>query len=313
MTQSAPDPARDKAAAVVDRALAEARRRPEVKTFFDEATFTASHVVVDPLTRTCAVIDSVLDYDAASGRTSTASADAVIAFVQAEGLTVRWLLETHAHADHLSAAPYLQERLGGELAIGQHIVAVQEVFGKVFNEGTEFRRDGSQFDRLFEDGEAFGIGDLEAVVMHVPGHTPACLAYVVGDAVFAGDTLFMPDFGTARCDFPGGSARTLYRSIHRLLSWPDAARVFLCHDYKAPPGRTEYAWETTIEAERAGNIHVREGVTEDEFVSMRTQRDATLSMPKLILPSVQVNMNGGRPPAPEDNGVSYLKVPLNAL
>ena len=288
---------------------------PNVRGFFDPATATWTYVVwsaSDPA-KHCAIIDSVLDYDAASGRTSTGSADAIIAFVRAEGLTVRWLLETHAHADHLSAAPYLQDELGGDLAIGRQIVAVQDVFGKVFNEGTAFRRDGSQFDRLFEDGDRFRIGELEAVVLHVPGHTPACLAYVVGDAVFAGDTLFMPDYGTARCDFPGGSARTLYRSIHRLLALPEAARVFLCHDYKAPPGRTEFAWETTIGAERDGNVHVRDGVSEDAFVAMRTQRDATLSMPKLILPSVQVNMNGGRLPAPEDNGVSYLKVPLNTL
>ncbi|MBN8552072.1 MAG: MBL fold metallo-hydrolase [Caulobacterales bacterium] len=313
MTSSIPDTALAAAAAVVGSALVEAQRRPVVTTFFDEATFTASHVVADPATRACAIIDSVLDYEAAAGRTSTASADAIIAFVQSEKLTVQWLLETHVHADHLSAAPYLKERLGGDLAIGRHIVAVQEVFGKVFNEGTEFRRDGSQFDRLFDDGDSFRIGELDTVVMHVPGHTPACLAYVVGDAVFPGDTLFMPDYGTARCDFPGGSARTLYRSIHRLLSLPNATRVFLCHDYKAPPDRAVFAWETTIGAERTGNIHVRDGVSEDQFVALRTQRDATLSMPRLILPSVQVNMNGGRLPAPQDNGVSYLKVPLNAL
>lgn len=298
---------------VITRAFAEPGCRPEVTTFFDEATFTASHVVADPVTRHCAVIDSVLDYDAASGRTSTASADAIIGFVKTQGLTVQWLLETHAHADHLSAAPHLQEALGGKLAIGRQIVAVQEVFGKVFNEGTAFRRDGSQFDRLFDDGDTFQVGELETVVLHVPGHTPACLAYVIGDAVFAGDTLFMPDYGTARCDFPGGSARTLYRSIQRLLSLPTEARLFLCHDYKAPPSRTEFAWETTIEAERAENIHLRGGVSEDDFVAMRSARDSTLSMPKLILPSVQVNMNGGRLPAPEDNGVRYLKVPLNTL
>ena len=307
------DPARDHAASIIEAALADSVKRPVVKSFFDEATFTISHVVHDPATRRAALIDSVLDFDQASGRTSHASADALIAYVEAQDLTVDWVLETHAHADHLSAAPYLQEKLGGRLAIGHEILTVQDVFGKVFNEGTEFRRDGSQFDHLFNDGDRFTVGSLEATVLHVPGHTPACLAYVIGDAIFPGDTLFMPDYGTARCDFPGGDARTLYRSIHRLLSLPDEARLFLCHDYKAPPGRTEFAWETTIGAERTGNIHVREGVSEDEFVTMRTQRDATLSMPRLILPSVQVNMNGGRPPEPEANGTRYLKLPLNVL
>ena len=310
---TSPDTARDHAASVITTALADPGNRPVVKSFFDEATFTISHVVHDPATKRAALIDSVLDFDQPSGSTSHASADALIAYVEAQDLTIDWILETHAHADHLSAAPYLQEKLGGRLAIGHHILTVQEVFGKVFNEGTEFRRDGSQFDQLFNDGDRFAIGTLEATVLHVPGHTPACLAYVIGDAVFPGDTLFMPDYGTARCDFPGGDAATLYRSIHRLLSLPDEARVFLCHDYKAPPGRTEFAWETTIGAERTGNIHVREGVSEDEFVTMRTQRDATLSMPRLILPSVQVNMNGGRPPEPEANGIRYLKLPLNAL
>jgi glyoxylase-like metal-dependent hydrolase (beta-lactamase superfamily II) len=310
---TSPDTARDHAASVITTALADPGNRPVVKSFFDEATFTISHVVHDPATKRAALIDSVLDFDQPSGSTSHASADALIAYVEAQDLTIDWILETHAHADHLSAAPYLQEKLGGRLAIGHHILTVQEVFGKVFNEGTEFRRDGSQFDQLFNDGDRFAIGTLEATVLHVPGHTPACLAYVIGDAVFPGDTLFMPDYGTARCDFPGGDAATLYRSIHRLLSLPDAARVFLCHDYKAPPGRTEFAWETTIGAERTGNIHVREGVSEAEFVAMRTQRDASLSMPRLILPSVQVNMNGGRPPEPEANGIRYLKLPLNAL
>lgn len=313
MSRPASDPARDRAAEGVQAALGDATRRPVVTSFFDEATYTISHVVRDPGSTVCAIIDSVLDYDAASGRTSTGSADALIAHVRAEGLTVEWLLETHAHADHLSAAPYLQAALGGRLAIGRHIVAVQSSFGEIFNEGPEFHRDGSQFDRLFEDGDHFTIGGIEATVLHVPGHTPACLAYVIGDAVFPGDTLFMPDYGTARCDFPGGDARTLYRSIHRLTALPDAARVFLCHDYMAPPERTTYAWETTIGAERTGNIHIRDGVSEDAFVAMRTARDATLSMPKLILPSVQVNMNGGRLPPPEDNGVRYLKVPLNLL
>ena len=307
------DPARDRAASIIESALADSVKRPVVKSFFDEATFTVSHVVHDPATKKAALIDSVLDFDQPSGRTSHASADALIAYLEAENLTIDWILETHAHADHLSAAPYLQEKLGGRLAIGREILTVQDVFGKIFNEGTEFRRDGSQFDQLFNDGDRFAVGSLEATVLHVPGHTPACLAYVIGDAVFPGDTLFMPDYGTARCDFPGGDARTLYRSIKRLLTLPDEARVFLCHDYKAPPGRTEFAWETTIGAERTGNIHVREGISEDEFVAMRTQRDATLAMPRLILPSVQVNMNGGRPPEPEANGTRYLKLPLNLL
>ena len=313
MSAPSPDTARDHATAVITAALADPAKRPVVKSFFDEATFTVSHVVHDPVTKKAALIDSVLDFDPPSGRTSHASADALVAYVEAEDLTIEWLLETHAHADHLSAAPYLQEKLGGRLAIGHEILTVQDVFGKIFNEGTEFRRDGSQFDQLFNDGDRFTVGTLEATVLHVPGHTPACLAYVIGDAVFPGDTLFMPDYGTARCDFPGGDARTLYRSIKRLLSLPDEARVFLCHDYKAPPGRTEFAWETTIGAERTGNIHVREGISEDEFVTMRTQRDATLAMPRLILPSVQVNMNGGRPPEPESNGTRYLKLPLNTL
>lgn len=307
------DPARDHAASIIQAALGDSVKRPVVKSFFDEATFTISHVVHDPVTRRAALIDSVLDFDQPSGRTSHDSADALVAWIEAEELTVDWILETHAHADHLSAAPYLQEKLGGRLAIGHEILTVQDVFGKIFNEGKEFRRDGSQFDQLFHDGDRFSLGSLEATVLHVPGHTPACLAYVIGDAVFPGDTLFMPDYGTARCDFPGGDARTLYRSIQRLLSLPDEARVFLCHDYKAPPGRTEFAWETTIGAERTGNIHVREGISEDEFVAMRTGRDATLAMPRLILPSVQVNMNGGRPPAPESNGTRYLKLPLNLL
>lgn len=306
------DAARDHAASLVQAALAQEGRRPVVTSFFDEDTFTVSHVVRDPGSKACAIIDSVLDYDPSSGRTSRTSADALINYVKSEGLEVQWLLETHAHADHLSAAPYLQEQLGGELAIGHEILRVQEVFGKIFNEGTEFRRDGSQFDHLFNDGDRFKIGELDASVLHVPGHTPACLAYVVGDAVFPGDTLFMPDYGTARCDFPGGDARTLFRSIHRLTALPDEARVFLCHDYKAP-GRDTFVWETTIGAQRRSNVHVRDGVTEDEFVAMRTQRDATLPMPRLILPSVQVNMNGGRPPEPEANGTRYLKIPLDAL
>lgn len=285
---------------------------PVVTTFFDEATFTATHVVHDPATLRAAVIDPVLDFDQASGRTSHASADRVIAHVEAHGLTVDWLLETHAHADHLSAAPYLKERLGGQIVIGAAIRTVQDVFGKVFNEGPAFARDGSQFDLLMEDGHAFRVGEIEAVALHVPGHTPACLAYVIGDAVFVGDTLFMPDYGTARADFPGGDARTLYRSIRRLMALPDDTRVFLCHDYKAT-GRDQFVWETTIGAERTANVHVHEGVSEDEFVAMREARDATLGMPKLILPSIQVNMRAGHLPEPDGNGVRYLRLPVDLL
>jgi len=299
------------AAAEQVRAAATAPRLA-VEAFFDEATFTASYVIHDPETRRGAIVDSVLDFDAAAGRTSTVSADKMLAHVEAQGLTIDWLLETHAHADHLSAAPYLKTRVGGSLAIGRDIVLVQEVFGKVFNVGPEFRRDGSEFDRLFGDGDRFSIGDIPAIALHVPGHTPADMAYVIGDAVFTGDTIFMPDFGTARCDFPGGDARMLYRSIRRMLSLPEETRLFLCHDYKAP-GRDAYGWETTVAAEKAKNIHVHDGVTEDEFVAMRTKRDAGLSMPKLILPSVQVNMRAGHLPEPEDNGVRYLKLPLNAV
>jgi glyoxylase-like metal-dependent hydrolase (beta-lactamase superfamily II) len=285
---------------------------PQVKGFFDEATFTASYVVHDAATGRAAIIDSVLDFDQASGRTRVDSADGIIGYVEAQGLTVDWLLETHAHADHLSAAPYLQEKLGGRLAIGAEIVTVQNVFGKIFNEGTEFQRDGSQFDRLLEDGDRLEIGGIPLIALHVPGHTPADMAYIVGDAVFTGDTMFMPDYGSARADFPGGDARGLYRSVRRLMKLPDPTRVFLCHDYKAP-NRDDFVWETTMLAERTGNVHVHEGVSEDAFVEMRTQRDATLAMPKLILPSIQVNMRGGRLPAPEENGVSYLKLPLNQL
>lgn len=285
---------------------------PVVRSFFDEPTFTASYVVHDPVTRAAAIIDSVLDFDPASGRTKNSSAQAIIDYVQAEGLKVEWLLETHAHADHLSAAPFLQEKLGGKLAIGRAITTVQSVFGKIFNEGTQFERDGSQFDHLFDDGDRFSIGSIPAVALHVPGHTPADLAYVIGDALFTGDTLFMPDYGTARADFPGGDARMLYRSIRRLMDLPRETRTFLCHDYKAP-GRDDFVWETTIGQERASNVHVHEGVGEDEFVEMRTRRDATLGMPRLILPSIQVNMRGGHLPEPEENGTRYLKLPLDVL
>lgn len=286
--------------------------QPVVKTFFDEATFTATHVVHDPATRRAAIIDPVLDFDQPSGRTSSASAQAVVDYVKAHGLTVDWLLETHAHADHLSAAPFLKEQLGAVLVIGQAITTVQQTFAGVFNEPASFARDGSQFDRLMADGEPFAIGEIGALALHVPGHTPACMAYVIGDAVFVGDTLFMPDYGTARCDFPGGDARTLYRSIRRLLMLQDETRVFLCHDYKAA-GREQFVWETTIGAQRRDNLHVRDGITEDEFVAMREARDATLDMPRLILPSVQINMRGGQFPPADENGVSYLKLPLNLL
>ena len=288
------------------------RQVPVVKTFFDEPTFTATHVVHDPATRCAAIIDSVLDFDQPSGRTKTASAEAVVAYVKAEGLVVDWILETHAHADHLSAAPFLQAQLGGKIVIGAAITTVQQTFAKVFNEPASFAVDGSQFDQLMADGAPFMLGAIPAMALHVPGHTPACLAYIIGDAVFVGDTLFMPDYGTARCDFPGGNARTLYRSIRRLMELPDETRVFLCHDYLGPD-RQDYVWETTIAAQRDGNIQVREGISEDAFVTMREARDATLAMPRLILPSVQVNIRAGHLPEPEANGVSYLKLPLNLL
>jgi glyoxylase-like metal-dependent hydrolase (beta-lactamase superfamily II) len=286
--------------------------RPDVTAFFDEPTFTVSYVVTDPATKTCAVVDSVLDFDPASGRTNTESADEIVEFIQKNELTVAWILETHVHADHLSAAPYLQEKLGGKIAIGSEIRTVQDTFGKIFNEGTRFQRDGSQFDKLMVDGDTFRIGNMEARAMHTPGHTPACMTYIVGDAAFVGDTMFMPDYGTARADFPGGDARTLYRSIKKVLSLPPETRLFMCHDYKAP-GRDEYKWETTVAEERAHNVHVHDGVSEDEFVAMREARDATLSMPRLILPSIQINMRAGQMPEPEENGTSYLKLPLNTL
>ncbi|HCR66989.1 MAG: MBL fold metallo-hydrolase [Oceanicaulis sp.] len=287
-------------------------QNPVVKAFFDRDTFTVSYVVSDPATSKAAIIDSVLDYDPKSGRTAHKSADALIAYVREQGLDVDWVLETHVHADHLSAAPYLKAQLGGQLAIGANIRAVQSVFGDVFNAEDEFRRDGSQFDHLFADDERFYIGELEARAMHTPGHTPACMTYVIGDAAFVGDTLFMPDFGTARCDFPGGDARTLYRSIQKIFALPDETRLFMCHDYKAP-GRDDFAWESTVAEERASNIHVGGGVDEDSFVAMRERRDATLDMPNLILPSVQVNMRAGELPPAEDNGVHYLKIPFDAL
>ncbi len=285
---------------------------PVVQGFFDEATFTASYVVHDPVLKRAAIVDSVLDFDQPSGRTFTQSADRIIDYVREHDLTVDWMLETHAHADHLSAAPYLQEKLGGKLAIGSEILTVQDVFGKIFNEGSDFARDGSQFDRLFEDGDRMEIGEIPFTALHVPGHTPADMAYIIGDAAFVGDTMFMPDYGSARADFPGGNANILFRSIRRLMELPAETRVFLCHDYKAPD-RSEFVWETTIGAERTGNVHVHEGVSEDEFVTMRNARDETLEMPRLILPSIQVNIRGGHFPEPEDNGTRYLKLPLNVL
>ena len=286
--------------------------KPIVYAFFDDATNTVSYIVREPEGRSCAIIDSVLDYDQATGRTDTSSADAIIAFVKANDLKVAWILESHVHADHLSAAPYLQDQLGGKVGIGTQITVVQDTFGKVFNEGTAFQRDGSQFDALFEDGDSLNIGQMRVDVMHTPGHTPACLTYVIGDTAFVGDTLFMPDFGTARCDFPGGSAFDLYQSIQRILSLPDDTRVFVGHDYKAP-GRDEFAWETTIGEQKALNIHIGEGRLMEEFVTMRTARDGKLGMPRLILPSIQTNMRAGQMPEPEDDGKSYFKVPINTL
>ncbi len=283
-----------------------------IEPFFDPATFTYSYVVSDPQTRQCAVIDSVLDYDPASGRTSHATAQRLVDYVCEQDLKVQWLLETHVHADHLSAAPYLRQQLGGQLAIGDRITVVQDTFGKLFNAGTGFATDGRQFDHLFHDGDTFQVGNIQARAIHTPGHTPACMTYVIGDAAFVGDTLFMPDYGTARCDFPGGDARTLYQSIQKLFALPGDTRVFMCHDYKAP-GREKFLYETTIAAEREHNVHVHAGISEDQFVAMRTARDATLSMPTLILPSVQINMRGGELPEPESNGTRYLKIPLDVL
>ncbi|MEM9637148.1 MAG: MBL fold metallo-hydrolase [Pseudomonadota bacterium] len=285
---------------------------PIVKAFFDTATNTVSYVVRDPQGAACAIVDSVLDFDHAAGRTDTTSADEIVAFVQSEELQVQWILETHVHADHLSAAPYLQEQLGGQIGIGDQITTVQDTFGKVFNEGTEFQRDGSQFDRLFSDGDSFHIGQMRADVLHTPGHTPACMTYVISDAAFVGDTLFMPDFGTARCDFPGGSAHDLYRSIQRILSLPEETRIFVGHDYKAP-GREDFAWETTVGAQKARNVHIGGGRDEASFVEMRQARDATLGMPKLILPSLQVNMRAGHMPEPDAQGDVMLKVPINKM
>ncbi|MGV3726994.1 MBL fold metallo-hydrolase [Hydrogenophaga sp.] len=284
---------------------------PHVHGLFDPATWTVTYVVHHGPGTACAIIDPVLDYDPKAGRTSHTSAEKVIDYVQSNHLKVAWILETHAHADHLSAAPYLKARLGGRLAIGSHITDVQKVFKGIFNLEPGFKLDGSQFDHLFKDGETFAVGELEGEVLYVPGHTPACVAYRIGDAVFVGDTLFMPDVGTARCDFPGGDAKTLYASTRKLLSLPPQTRLFMCHDY--PPNHRAVRFETTVAEQRAHNIHVHDGVSEAAFVAMRTQRDATLEMPVLILPSVQINIRAGQLPPAEDNGTTYLKIPINVL
>ncbi len=285
---------------------------PEVISWFDPDTFTGTHLAICPQTGRCAIFDSVLDFDPASGRTSRKSADRLIEYIRNRNLSVQWIIETHAHADHLSAAPYLKQELGGGIGIGQAITQVQETFGKVFNTGHEFKTDGRQFDHLFEDGEKYRVGELEARCFHTPGHTPACMTHVIGDAAFVGDTLFMPDYGTARCDFPGGDAATLYDSVQKIFQLPDETRVFLCHDY-LPEGREEYVLETTVGKQKRENIHLQQGISRDEFVQMRTERDAGLDMPRLILPSVQVNMRAGQMPPADDNGVSYLKLPLDQL
>jgi glyoxylase-like metal-dependent hydrolase (beta-lactamase superfamily II) len=296
--------------------LALPRRRkqmqPQVEAFFHEPTNTASYVVRDAHSSACAIVDSVLDFDPASGHTSTISAETIAAYVEKHSLRCEWILETHAHADHLSAAPYLKDRLRSKIGIGSNIIIVQNVFGKIFNAGTEFERDGSQFDALFADGAEIVIGTLRGRAIYTPGHTPACMTYIFGDSAFIGDTLFMPDYGTARCDFPGGNARELYRSVQKLFALPPETRLFVCHDY-LPPGRTQYRWETTVAEQKAHNIQIHEGVSEDAFAEIRNKRDATLRMPALIIPSVQVNMRAGHLPPPEDNGVTYLKLPINIL
>ncbi|MGX1786620.1 MBL fold metallo-hydrolase [Bosea sp. NPDC055332] len=285
--------------------------KPEITAFFDGQTNTVSYVVKDPGSNVCAIVDSVMDIDYASGRITYDSADKIIAYVREHDLAVEWLIETHVHADHLSGAPYIQGKLGGKIGIGERITVVQETFGKIFNEGTAFQRDGSQFDHLFADGDSYMIGGMKAFVMHTPGHTPACMTHVIGDAALVGDTLFMPDGGSARADFPGGDARTLYRSIQRVLALPPQTRLFMCHDY-GPNGR-EIRWETTVAEQHEHNIHVRDGIGEDEFVAMREARDATLAMPRLIIPSLQVNMKAGELPQPDKSGKRFLKVPLNSL
>jgi glyoxylase-like metal-dependent hydrolase (beta-lactamase superfamily II) len=288
-------------------------KQTKVKAFFDLATNTVSYIVYGARSPHCAIIDSVLDYDAAAGRTQTASADQIIAFIQDNNLELQWILETHAHADHLSAAPYLKKKLGGQIGIGEHIKKVQDVFTKVFDlDESEFWNRNGFFDHLFNDGEEFYIGELKVEVMHTPGHTPACITYVIGDAAFIGDTMFMPDYGTARTDFPGGDAATLYQSIHKIFNLPESTRLFMCHDYKAPD-RDVYAWETTVAVAKSTNVHIHEGITENEFVTMRNTRDQTLGMPKLIMPSIQVNIRAGELPEANANGVRYLKIPLNKL
>ena len=297
---------------MLDNTQKEACMGPDITSFFDEATNTISYIVCDPNGSACAIIDSVLDFDFASGRTDTKSADKLINFVKENKLDVQWLLESHVHADHLSAAPYIQMEVGGKIGIGSHITDVQETFGKIFNEGTEFQRDGSQFDKLFVEGDTFHIGQLRGDVLHTPGHTPACMTYVIGDAAFVGDTLFMPDFGTARCDFPGGSSENLFSSIQKILTLPDATRIFVGHDYKAP-GREHYAWETTVGEQKKKNIHIKSGQSKEDFVKLRDERDAKLAMPKLIVPSLQINMRAGNMPEPDEQGDVFLKVPINKM
>lgn len=286
-------------------------QKADVRHYYDQDTNTISYLVSDPQTHHCAVIDSVLNFDYAAGKISYQQADQIIADINASGLTVQWLIETHVHADHLSAAPYIQQKAGGKIMISKEITAVQDIFGKVFNAGTEFERDGSQFDRLLSDGDDYMIGNIPAKAIHTPGHTPACMAHVIGDAIFVGDTLFMPDGGTARADFPGGDARTLYRSIHKILALPETYRMFICHDYQ--PGGREFAFQTSVKEQRESNIHIADNVSEDAFVAMREARDATLNMPKLIMPSIQVNMRAGHMPKAEENGDTYLKVPLTGI
>jgi glyoxylase-like metal-dependent hydrolase (beta-lactamase superfamily II) len=285
--------------------------RPEVKAFFDAATNTISYVVKDPDSNACAVVDSVMDIDYAAGRITHDGADEIIAYIRKNGLKLEWIIETHVHADHLSAAPYIQDQLGGKIGIGDQITVVQETFGKVFNEGTEFQRDGSQFDRLFKDGDTYMVGGMECTALHTPGHTPACVTHVIGDSGFVGDTLFMPDGGSARADFPGGDAGILYDSIQKVLDLPDETRLFMCHDYG--PGGREIKWETTVAEEKAHNIHVGGARTREEFIAFRTERDAQLDMPRLIIPSLQVNMRAGEMPPADETGRSFLKVPVNAL
>ncbi len=286
--------------------------QPLVHGFFDPDTATISYAVIDPATKAAALIDSVLDFNQAAGRTSTKSADKLIACVKEAGARVEWIIETHIHADHLTAAPYLKQQLGGRIVIGRHVMEVQRTFGRIYNAGSDFATDGSQFEQLLGDGDTFRLGSIEARAMHTPGHTPACMSYLIGDALFVGDTMFMPDYGTARCDFPGGNARQLYRSVHKLFALPDTTRMLLCHDY-LPSGRTAFCWETTVGAQKAGNIHVKLGTSEDEFVAMREAKDRQLDMPRLILPAVQVNMRAGHLPTAEANGTAYLKLPLNAF